>query len=88
MDKKCTHINLINPDISTPKFECEECVSRGGHSWQKLRQCLVCGHVGCDETSPGKHAQEHFQKTGHPLIRSVGEYPNTFKYCLADKINL
>jgi uncharacterized UBP type Zn finger protein len=33
--------------------------------------CLICGHVGCCDTSKNKHAFQHFEKTGHPLMRSI-----------------
>jgi RecJ-like exonuclease len=30
-----------------------------------LRMCLTCGHVGCCDSSIGKHTTKHFEKTGH-----------------------
>jgi uncharacterized UBP type Zn finger protein len=35
-----------------------------------LRICLICGHIGCCDMSPNKHATKHFHDTGHPLILS------------------
>ena len=32
--------------------------------------CLTCGHVGCCDSSPHKHATRHFHETKHPVIRS------------------
>ena len=34
------------------------------------RLCLTCGHVGCCDSSPGRHATKHFHHEGHPLIAS------------------
>ena len=38
--------------------------------WVHLRRCAPCGHVGCCDTSPGQHATEHYEETGHAVIRS------------------
>ena len=37
----------------------------------QLRECQACGHVGCCDSSPGKHATKHFHETGHPVMRSA-----------------
>jgi len=49
---------------------CPECVASGG-SWVHLRMCLVCGKVGCCDSSPATHATKHFQQSGHPVVRSI-----------------
>jgi uncharacterized UBP type Zn finger protein len=49
---------------------CEECL-RSGMEWVHLRVCLSCGHVGCCDSSPGKHATKHFKTTHHPIIESL-----------------
>lgn len=48
---------------------CVECLAAGGR-WVHLRECLVCGHVGCCDSSPGKHATKHFHHTKHAVMRS------------------
>ncbi|RAM49877.1 MAG: hypothetical protein C6Y22_20225 [Hapalosiphonaceae cyanobacterium JJU2] len=48
---------------------CEECLA-SGDTWVHLRVCLICGHVGCCDSSKNKHATKHFHCTGHPLIKS------------------
>jgi ubiquitin-hydrolase Zn-finger-containing protein len=48
---------------------CEECLRSGG-VWVHLRLCLECGHVGCCDESPNRHATKHHHTTGHPVIRS------------------
>jgi CPA1 family monovalent cation:H+ antiporter len=49
---------------------CEECLAEGGR-WVELRECRDCGHVGCCDSSPGRHATAHFKKTNHPVARSI-----------------
>jgi hypothetical protein len=62
---------------------CTECKTIGD-TWVHLRMCQTCGHVGCCESSKNKHAEAHFKKTHHPIIRSLepGEY---WKWCYIDK---
>ena len=48
---------------------CEECL-QSGSEWVHLRLCLACGHVGCCDNSPNRHASKHFQQSMHPVIRS------------------
>ena len=48
---------------------CEECLKLG-MEWVHLRVCLTCGHIGCCDSSVGKHATKHFHKTTHPIVES------------------
>ena len=66
----CSHLDAIrNPP---PRTEgCEECLQTG-QKWVAVRKCLTCGHVGCCDSSPGKHARGHFHDTQHPLIEPIG----------------
>jgi uncharacterized UBP type Zn finger protein len=48
---------------------CEECL-RTGLGWVHLRECVICGRIGCCDESENKHATEHFHSTGHPIIQS------------------
>ncbi len=59
--------------------ECEECV-RDGTSWVHLRTCLGCGHVGCCDSSPQRHASAHFRETRHPVMRSA-ESGESWRWC-------
>jgi uncharacterized UBP type Zn finger protein len=52
-----------------------------------LRLCLTCGHVGCCNSSPERHATRHFRETGHPVVR-VFEPEQTWAYCYADDATL
>nr|BFE81211.1 hypothetical protein GCM10020093_038120 [Planobispora longispora] len=49
-----------------------------------LRRCLSCGHVGCCDSSPNKHATAHFAETGHPVIASF-EPGETWRWCYVDE---
>ncbi len=48
---------------------CADCEPVGGW-WLHLRRCTECGHIGCCDTSLGKHATAHAKESGHPVIRS------------------
>ena len=61
---------------------CEECL-QSGDRWVHLRLCLVCGHVGCCDSSKNKHATAHFHETAHPLVRSL-ERGEHWAWCYAD----
>jgi uncharacterized UBP type Zn finger protein len=66
----CTHIPVdVSPPVPSADG-CEDCLAAGKHNWVHLRLCQSCGHVGCCNNSPGRHATAHFAETGHPLIRS------------------
>ena len=78
MKKSCEHFNGIEENISPNTEGCEEC-EKQGTDWVELRLCLTCGHVGCCDSSAGRHATNHFKKTGHPVI---GALPNfAWKWC-------
>ncbi|MFF3489343.1 UBP-type zinc finger domain-containing protein [Streptomyces sp. NPDC002701] len=59
----------IDPGVPPSGTGCVECDASGGW-WFHLRRCARCGHVGCCDDSPAKHATAHHRATGHPLIRS------------------
>ena len=73
MVKPCEHLEDLTaadfPPSRTPDA-CEECLKEGTR-WVELRECQTCGHVGCCDSSGGKHATKHFHETGHPVMRSV-----------------
>jgi hypothetical protein len=45
-----------------------------------LRLCLTCGHVGCCDDSPNRHASKHARHSHHPVIRSY-EPGEEWGYC-------
>lgn len=55
-----------------------------GGIWVHLRLCLACGHVGCCDNSPGRHATKHARHTNHPVIRSY-EPGEPWGYCYPDE---
>src|SRR5262245_49359706 len=84
MASQCSHLSQIrNPAPHTPAG-CEECLAQGGE-WVHLRLCLTCGHVGCCDNSPGKHATRHFHLTQHPVIRSF-EPGEDWAWCYIDEL--
>ena len=84
MSKSCTHLGEIkNVDPRTPDG-CEECLKIGGE-WVHLRLCLSCGHVGCCDQSPNRHATAHFHRSHHPIIRSF-EPGEDWGWCYVDEI--
>ena len=58
---------------------CEECL-RLGTPWVHLRLCLSCGHVGCCDSSPMRHARAHAYGIGHPIVQSM-EPGDNWRWC-------
>ncbi len=82
----CSHTNQINPDVKpkTPQG-CEECLKTGQH-WVALRECQICGHVGCCDSSTGKHATQHYHETQHAIMQA---YPDqSWSWCYVDQTYL
>ncbi|GLI27492.1 hypothetical protein ARHIZOSPH14_17340 [Agromyces rhizosphaerae] len=46
---------------------CASCIEAGGWWWH-LRRCVACGHIGCCDSSPARHAREHAATHGHPVM--------------------
>jgi hypothetical protein len=65
----CEHVKQAKVDIAPSDNGCTECL-KAGEPWVQLRKCLVCGHVGCCDSSPGQHANKHFKETGHPVMQA------------------
>lgn len=80
----CAHLADTSapvPPAPTPDG-CEECLASGSR-WVHLRQCTGCGHVGCCDSSPNKHAAAHFRGTEHPVVRSY-EPGEAWRWCYVD----
>lgn len=69
MTVACAHLDHIF-DVEPSGPGCVECLAAGRHDWVHLRVCQECGHVGCCNSSPGRHATAHNGAVGHPIIRS------------------
>ncbi len=80
-DKPCPHLDQITV-VEPNKDICEQCVALGD-IWPALRMCLICGFVGCCDTSKNKHAKAHFEETGHALIRSI-RLDESWVWCYED----
>jgi len=76
--RTCTH-STDGVSAAVPALSCPAC-ARDGLAWLKLRMCLTCGSVGCCDSSEGHHAASHFERTGHPLMRSI-EPGDTWGWC-------
>ena len=69
MSPKCGHQAQVRDVAPRTPEGCEECLKTGGR-WVHLRLCQECGHVGCCDNSPGKHATKHFHASQHAMMRS------------------
>jgi len=65
----CEHIESIDLEVRPSADGCEDCLRTGG-DWVHLRVCQQCGHVGCCDSSPNRHATEHHRHTDHPPLPS------------------
>jgi uncharacterized UBP type Zn finger protein len=82
---QCSHLDTI--EILDPPRDvegCEECLKTGSR-WVHLRMCQSCGHIGCCDSSPGRHASKHAADTDHPILRSI-EPGETWSWCVADQL--
>jgi uncharacterized UBP type Zn finger protein len=79
---KCKHTDQLLI-TSTEQDVCPECVKSHSH-WVHLRLCTTCGHIGCCDSSPNRHATKHFHASGHPLVRSI-EPGETWVWCYVDE---
>ncbi len=77
----CTHLDQAR-EVCPSAQGCEDCL-RTGDRWVHLRICMTCGHVGCCDSSPNKHATAHWHATQHPLVRSF-EPGEDWWWCYAD----
>ena len=82
----CSHLDQVK-DVTPQSDTCRECEATGADP-VRLRLCLTCGHVGCCDSSVGRHARKHFDETHHPIIQSFGSAPAggaEWRYCYLDK---
>jgi uncharacterized UBP type Zn finger protein len=79
MNQECEHFQGVDEVSTSPSTKgCEEC-EKEQTDWVALRMCLVCGHVGCCDSSIGLHARKHYENTGHPVMIAL---PNkSWRWC-------
>ena len=81
----CTHLDkVLITHLPEAVDGCEDCLATGGQ-WLHLRICLACGHVGCCDDSPNRHATAHGHASGHPIIRSL-EPGEAWSWCFLDEL--
>ena len=80
----CDHLAQAADPPEEPGRECEDCV-REGTRWVHLRRCLDCGHVGCCDSSPRRHAAAHYRETSHPVMASA-EPGEAWRWCFVDEV--
>ena len=85
MSDICTHLDqVLVTDMPASVDGCEDCLRIGG-KWLHLRICLSCGHVGCCDDSPNRHARAHAASDNHPIIRSL-EPGEEWSWCFVDQV--
>jgi uncharacterized UBP type Zn finger protein len=81
----CTHLDqVLITELPESVPGCEDCLAIGG-KWLHLRICLQCGHVGCCDDSPNRHASAHNASSGHPIIRSL-QPGEIWSWCYVDEV--
>ena len=81
----CDHVDQIAiTEPEGPVEGCTECLKIGS-SWVHLRMCMICGLVGCCDSSPNRHASRHAAAAEHPVIRSL-EPGEDWSWCFVDEV--
>jgi uncharacterized UBP type Zn finger protein len=83
----CSHLDSVEfLELPAEIAGCEDCLKIGGW-WVHLRMCQACGHIGCCDSSPNRHATAHYRGTGHPIIRSA-QPGEDWSWCYVDEVML
>ena len=82
----CPHLGQVQDVTPRTPDGCEECLATGSW-WVHLRLCLSCGHVGCCDNSPNKHATKHFRSSHDPIIQSY-EPGEDWGWCYVDNLSI
>ena len=85
LEGDCDHLREARPPVEpdTPG-ECGDCL-REGTAWVHLRMCVSCGHIGCCDSSPQRHASVHHESSDHPVMRSA-EPGEEWRWCFVDQL--
>jgi CPA1 family monovalent cation:H+ antiporter len=83
----CAHLEATPLTPLPNDFEpiCADCAP--GDTWLHLRRCLACQHIGCCDSSPGKHASGHARNAGHPVVTSA-EPDEYWRWCYFDEVGV
>ena len=86
MSDRCAHLSSAATQRPNPSSVdgCEDCLAQGARVWAHLRLCTECGHVGCCDSSPNRHATAHHEQTRHPVVRSF-EPGEDWMWCYPDE---
>lgn len=76
----CDDLAAAPLDVTGTSVGCVDCEALGREDWVHLRLCLSCGHVGCCDSSPLRHATAHFRSSGHRVVRSY-EPGEIWRWC-------
>ena len=83
----CTHLDHVRITELPERVDgCEDCLAIGD-PWLHLRICLECGHVGCCDDSPNRHATAHATSEDHPIIQSL-QPAEDWAWCYVDEIGM
>jgi uncharacterized UBP type Zn finger protein len=81
----CDHLDHVRiTELPESVDGCVDCLA-AGTKWLHLRICLECGHVGCCDDSPEKHASAHARSSEHPIIRSL-QPGEDWSWCFVDEV--
>jgi CPA2 family monovalent cation:H+ antiporter-2 len=81
----CAHFD-DDAAVTPSSGGCEDCL-RTGDRWLHLRVCLTCGHVGCCDSSPNRHATAHHRASDHPVMASA-EQDDDWAWCYVDRLRV
>ena len=81
---ECTHLDQVTVARPDHVAGCEDCMKIGAR-WLHLRVCRSCGHVGCCDSSPNRHASHHAKDSGHPIVTSA-EPGEDWSYCYIEDV--
>ncbi len=81
----CSHLDMMR-EVTPSADGCEDCLKIGG-TWLHLRICRTCGHVGCCDQSPNRHARTHAEASEHPIVQSI-EPGEDWIWCFVDEVYL
>ncbi len=85
MTDACTHLESIElTELPGSIAGCEDCLAIGS-GWVHLRMCQTCGHIGCCDSSPNRHASAHARSSDHPIVRSA-QPGEDWSWCYVDEV--